>query len=95
MQRKTISTNSGMWILWDYSAFNNINDYGDWAEIFEEEIDIIEQIKQRKIVPININSDGVFDFEVKLNEKLDDREKKYVLVSSSDYVINSMGKLVL
>lgn len=95
MERKTLSTNSGMWALWDYLTYNYINDYGDWAEAFEEEEDLVRAIEKKSFVPININSDGAFDFVVKVNENLNDREKKYLLVTSKNYVIDSSGKLIL
>ena len=95
MNRKTLLTNSGMWILWDYSSYSYIDSYDDWSDVFEEEEDIVKAIERKKIVPINIGSDGVFDFSVKLNEELTEREKKYLLVSSKNYVINSSGKLML
>lgn len=95
MDRKTLSTNSGMWALWDYFTYKYINDYGDWADAFEEEEDIVKAIEKKSLVPINIHSDGAFDFIIKYNEELNEREKQYLLVSSNNYLINSLGKLVL
>ena len=85
--KKTLSTNSGMWGIWDCNTFKHIDDYDKWADSFEEDADIIKRIEDKSFVPINIGGNGVFGFEVKFEEKLNDRESKYVLVSSEKYVI--------
>jgi len=91
--KKTLSTNSGMWSIWNYEFYKTIENYDDWSNFFEEDINIIEQIKNKKFVPVNINADGVFEFEVKYAEKLNERERKYLLVSSKPYIIENSGIL--
>ena len=91
--KKTLSTNSGMWGIWDYDTFKHIDDYNKWADLFEEDAGIIMCIKDKSFVPINIGGDGVFGFEVKLEAKLNDRESKYVLASSEKYIIKTSESL--
>ncbi len=92
---KDLSTMSGMWVLWDYEEYKSINSIEEWEKFFLENDDIEKQIDISKIVPININSDGCFKFSVKINEKLNERENKYILAKSNEYLLKSNGTTIL
>ena len=92
---KDISTMSGMWALWDYEEYKNISSVEEWEKSFLEDSDIEKQIDISKIVPININSDGCFKFRIKINEALNERENKYVLAKSNEYLFKSSGTAIL
>lgn len=92
---KAIATNSGLWGLWDYYQYKNVNSYDEWEKLFCEDKDILKQIDISKFVPININSDGCFQFRIKLNEPLDERESRYILVKSDEYLLNTDGTVIL
>jgi len=77
----------------NYDFYKIINDYDVWCDFFDENANIVEQIKNKNFVPINLNTDGVFGFEVLFEENLNEREKKYLLVSSKPYIIESSGIL--
>jgi len=91
------TTNSGMLGLWDYSTYQHIVDYDTWESEFAEDKDIIRNIKSATYVPINIQSDGVFCVDVKLQEdaELSDRERSYLTVSSQPYLLKTKGKVAL
>jgi hypothetical protein len=91
--RKSLSTGSGMWGVWNYEFYRKIKNFDDWSSYFEEDSDIAAQIKNKKFVPINVNSDGIFEFAVKYAEKPDERESKYLLASSKPYIIENSGVL--
>lgn len=92
---KAVSTMSGMWALWDYEQYKNINSLEEWEKCFLEDEDILKQIDISKIIPINIHSDGCFQFRIKINKPLDERESKYVLVKSNEYLLKSNGTTIL
>ena len=94
-KEKAIYTGSGMWILWDYEQYKGIDSYDDWEPVFLEDEDIEKQIEIAKAVPINIHSDGCFQFRIKVNEELDERESKYVCVKSEEYRLVTDGVIVL
>lgn len=95
MNEKAISTASGMWGLWDYAEYITVTSYTEWENLFCEDEDIKKQIIKNKFVPIYIHSDGCFQFRVKLDEALNDREKQYVLVQSEEYLFDTSGKAIL
>ena len=90
-------TNSGMLGLWDYSAYQHIKNYDAWEPEFVEDEDILRNIKNATYVPINIQSDGAYSVEVKLNEatELSSREQKYLTVTSQPYLLKTEGKVAL
>jgi hypothetical protein len=95
MCKKVLATDSGMWGIWDYYTYSHIDSYEDWDKIFYENINIEKQIVQNTFVPINIRQDGSFEFQVKINDKLDNREEKYLLVKSKPYLFQTAGKIKL
>lgn len=92
---KAIYTSCGMWMLWDYEEYKNIDSYDQWENIFLEDEDIIKQIDKEKVVPINIHCDGCFQFRVKINEELNDREKQYIVNKSDEYLLDTSGCIIL
>lgn len=89
---KTLFTHRGMWALWDYNNFKHIESIEDFENTFRNEEDVINQVKSNKFVPIYVYSNGEFQFKVKVNEKLDKREKKYITASSKPYLFETDGK---
>ena len=89
--RKMISTMSGMWALWDYEQYKNIDSFEDWEDLFLSDESIEKQIDLATFVPINMHIDGTYQFEVKINEKLTERENKYILKKSEKYLLKTNG----
>lgn len=89
---KTLFTHCGMWALWDYNHFKHINSIEEFENTFRNEEDVENQVKSNRFVPIYVHSNGEFQFRVKVNEKLDKREKKYTTVSSKPYLFETDGK---
>ena len=100
MIRKTLVTDSGMHGIWDFSTFSDINDYDSWEEQLVEDEDIIKHIKDGHFVPINIYSDGAFEFELRVGttevrEQLSEREQTYLVVSSAPYRLITNGRVCI
>lgn len=98
--RKTLVTDSGMHCIWDPFYFSNIDDYDSWERELLEDDDILQHIGKGKFIPINIHSDGVFEFEVRVGtteffERLTERERKYLVVSSEEYRFLSKGSVCI
>jgi hypothetical protein len=100
--RKALATGSGMWGIWDSSYFPAIKDYATWErELLEDSLkdsDILRHVRAGQFVPINIGSDGVFEFEVRVGSsdsptRLDPRERQFLIVASDPYRFNSKGEL--
>ncbi|MBR1737361.1 MAG: hypothetical protein IJ736_10165, partial [Firmicutes bacterium] len=86
---------SGMFALWDHETYKHIDDYDKWEPLFVEDEDIEKQIKNNAFVPAYFHQDGCFGFELKIDEDLSDRERKYIIVQSEEYLFRSSGKAVL
>ena len=93
--KKDLNTNSGMWALWDYETYKNVDDYEKWEPLFCEDEDIETQIENKAFVPINIFEDGCRSFVLKIDEELNEREKTYMCVKSEEYLFYSKGKAIL
>ena len=93
--RKDLTTGSGMWGLWDYETYKEVNDYEKWEPLFCEDEDIKKQIAKKAFVPIYIFEDGCRAFTLKIDCELSEREQKYVCVKSEKYLFYSNGKSVL
>lgn len=93
--KKDINTSSGMWALWDYETYKQIDSYEKWEPFFCEDEDIERQIENNSLVPINIFEDGCRSFVLKIDEELSEREKTYTCVKSEEYIFYSNGKVVL
>ena len=93
--RTNLTTGSGMWALWNYEAYQNVNDYEKWEPLFCEDEDIKKQIEKKVFVPIYIFEDGCRAFSLKIDCELSEREQKYVCIKSEEYLFYSNGKSVL
>jgi hypothetical protein len=87
---------SGMYCLWNQSAFASIHDYESWERLLCEDTDIEKQISSGAFVPINIRSDGVAEIEIRVGsreqpESLSERENSYLGVSSAPYLLRVLG----
>ena len=40
MYKQDLFTNSGMWALWDYETYKDVDDYDKWEPLFCEDEDI-------------------------------------------------------
>lgn len=92
---KSLFTHRGMWTLWDYEHFKNITSIEEFENTFKNLEDIEKHVKLNKFVPIHVHTNGEFQFRVKINEKLDKREKKYVSANSGVYLFEASGKTYL
>lgn len=92
---KSLFTHRGMWSLWDYEHFKNITSIEEFENTFNNLVDIEKHVKLNKFVPIHVHTNGEFQFRVKINEKLDKREKKYVSANSGAYLFEASGKTYL
>ena len=93
MYQKELNTMSGMWAVWDYEAYKFVDDYDKWEPLFCEDEDIIKQIDKNTFVPIYVHEDGIRAFDVKIDEDLNEREKKYIITKSEPYLLNSTGRV--
>ena len=89
---KTLFTHRGMWSVWDYNTFKYITSIEEFENTFKDEEDVENHVKSGKFVPIYVHSNGEFQFRVKVNEKLDKREKKYITAISKTYLFETDGK---
>jgi hypothetical protein len=97
---QVIATDSGMFAIWDADSFETIIDYDSWAEKLENDREILEHIDLGVFVPINIQSDGAFQFVVRLGdadekEQLSSREQKYVVVASEPYLLDVKSEIYI
>ncbi len=95
MYKKELDTASGMWGLWDYDTYKHIDDYDKWDSLFCEDEDIAKQIENQSFVPIYIFEDGCRSFTIRIDEEISEREKKYILVQSEEYLLKSTGKVIV
>ncbi|MDO5405963.1 MAG: hypothetical protein Q4F28_01370 [Eubacteriales bacterium] len=95
MYKQDLITNSGMWALWDYETYKNVDEYDKWELLFCEDEDIARQIGKKAFVPAYIFEDGCRSFTLKVDEELSSREQKYICVKSEEYLFYSKGKAVL
>lgn len=98
--RKTLTTDAGMHCIWDFSSFSSVIDFDSWEEHLLEDRDILQHIRKGSLVPININSDGTFEFEMRLGtsespQQLTERERKHLVVSSEKYRLVSNGSVCI
>ena len=90
------ATDAGMHVLWNPSHFTDVTDYETWESALLEDDDIIRRIEAGELVPINIGSDGAFQFLVRVGAVgrapvLTRRERQYLVVSSQPYLYLSDG----
>jgi hypothetical protein len=90
------ATDAGMHALWNPACFTGIIDYETWENALLEDDDITQRIRAGELVPVNIGSDGAFQFLVRIGTAgqapaLTSRERQYLLVSSQPYRYLSDG----
>jgi hypothetical protein len=90
------ATDAGMHALWNPARFTGITDYQTWEDALLEDDDITEHVRAGELVPINIGSDGAFQFLVRIGTPdqapaLTSREKQHLLASSQPYLYLSDG----
>lgn len=95
-----IATDAGMCCLWSPAAFRTVTDYETWESELLDDEDIRLRVAAGVFVPINIRSDGAFGFRVRVGHssapaELDERERRYVLVTSEPYRFVSAGEGVV
>lgn len=93
--KKDLTTGSGMWGLWDYETYKEINSYEKWETLFCEDEDIQKQIEKKAFVPIYIFEDGCRSFTLKVDDELSEREQTYACEKSEKYLFYSNGKSIL
>ena len=85
--RKVVATSSGLFALWERSAFSGITDYDTWESRLLEDSDIESEIAASHLVPINIHADAVSEIEVRVGTRanpaaLSERESQYITAST-------------
>ena len=94
------ATDAGMHVLWNPARFTGITDYPTWETALLDDDDITQRVQAGELVPINIRSDGAFQFLVRVGTAgqapvLTSRERQYQLVSSQPYLYLSDGTACL
>jgi hypothetical protein len=94
------ATDAGMHALWNPARFTSITDYPTWESALLEDDDITQRIQAGELVPVNIGSDGAFQFLVRVGTagqppSLTSRERQYLMVSSQPYLYLSDGTACL
>lgn len=96
----TVATGAGMFGLWSPPSFRGVVDYGTWeAELLEDE-DIGRHIRAGAFVPVNIHSDGAFQFLIRIGSvtlpaELTAREREFLVVSSEQYLFCAVDGAIL
>ncbi len=85
--RKVVATGSGMFALWERSAFSSVVDYKTWESRLLDDSDVENEIAAGRLVPINIHGDSVSEIEVRVGTQanpalLSERESTYLTVST-------------
>jgi hypothetical protein len=90
-----VATGAGMFGLWQPDAFAHVTDLATWEDDVAENAALERHIADGVFVPINIGSDGAFQFVIRggrLNQ-LSERERLYRAVSSEPYLLRSKGSV--
>lgn len=93
--KKNLTTDCGMFGIWDKKYFEKITSYEEWENEFIENEDIEKNIEQSTFVPIYIHTDGTFQFKVKYEGNLDEREEKNIINKSKEYLFKTEGESYL
>ena len=96
--RKTLLTDSGMWAVWEPAYFSHVVDYESWEKELIEDASILHHVSTGALVPINLHSDGVYEFELRIGDltepaTLSQREKSLLVVSSAFYKLKVRRKI--
>jgi hypothetical protein len=89
-------TDAGMHAIWDPSRFPGVIDYQTWEHALLDDENITRCVQAGELVPINIRSDGAFQFLVRVGARrqvpaLTSRERHHLVVSSQPYLYLSCG----
>jgi hypothetical protein len=88
-----------MLALWNPRRFADITDYESWDRQLYDDNDILRHVRDGHFVPVNIGSDGAFDFTIRIATDGDAtptaREARHLLVSSAPYLLVSEGEVCL
>ena len=95
-----LATDAGMLGLWSPTSFREVIDYETWEDALLEDEDVSRHIAAGAFVPVNIGSDGAFQLAARIGSthepaELTERERRYLLVSSSSYLFVSTGAAVI
>ncbi len=98
--RKVLATDSGMFAVWERTSFAHIVDYDSWEKELLEDANIARHIKSGALVPIDLGSDGAYEFELRVGSfeqkaALASRERDFLTVSSALYQFRSSGTVCL
>lgn len=93
--KSVLSTDAGMHLLWDRAQFGSVHDYDSWSLELENDADITRHIEAGAAVPINIDGDGAYLFDVRLRDHdgptLSDDEDRRLVARSDPYRFRSEG----
>jgi hypothetical protein len=91
----TLTTGSGMHLVWDRVHFAGVRDYPSWERELLDDQDIKRHISAGHVVPVNIQSDGAFVISVRadvgLLPGLHPQEKGHVVAVSGSYRFECLG----
>lgn len=92
-----LSTDAGMWAVWDRQTFQHITGYEEWEDELGEDKDILRHIASGAFVPIYIRADGAAEFTLRVsrNPSLTDREQKYLFLKSDSYLLETEDSCAL
>ncbi|MDR1284822.1 MAG: hypothetical protein LBJ88_01315 [Campylobacteraceae bacterium] len=95
--KKVLDTSAGMWCVWNPGIGKGIISYEKWEEKLIENKNLIKLIQEKLFVPINLNTDGAFEFTVRINDSdiSTQREKSCFVTSSNNYIIESNGLIYI
>lgn len=89
-------TASGMFAIWRPEYFSHVVDLDTWEDAVAEEASLGASVDSGNLVPINIGSDGAFEFLVRgvnAPDGLTAREREYLAVTSAPYLLRSSGSV--
>ena len=82
----TVGTDSGMLCLWSSAGFRVVDGYEAWESQVNDRLAQI--IETGLLVPVNIQSDGVFGVRVAIDPPaLTDRENAFAVITSDPYLL--------
>lgn len=77
--------------LWDPTHFPMVYDEEGWMDTLGDEVDLVRQVAGGYFVPVRLNTPGVFDYELRLEPGLSERESAYLAASSRRFLFRSSG----
>jgi hypothetical protein len=92
-----VRTDAGLLGLWQPGHFADVTE-DNWDDRVAEDAALLQHIEAGAFVPVNIESDGSWQFTVRIGdpvEPLSDRERRYLTVSSEPYLLVAEGETAL